>query len=71
MCRAAGLKVRLVTGLAYSGVAWGDHAWNEVYSTEEDRWINVDATFGSAGVNYFDKPDFSMDHSDAEVQGEW
>ncbi|AFV01523.1 integral membrane protein [Dehalobacter sp. UNSWDHB] len=70
MCRAVDLKVRLVTGLGYSGSSWGDHAWNQVYLPEEDRWANVDATFGTVN-NYFDKPDFSVDHRDAEVQGEW
>ncbi len=70
MCRAAGVKVRLVTGLGYSGVAWGDHAWNQVFSAEENRWINVDATFGSA-ADYFDKKDFGVDHMYAEIQGEW
>ncbi|CFX43301.1 Transglutaminase-like [Syntrophomonas zehnderi OL-4] len=70
MCRAVGLKVRMVTGLAYSGSNWGDHAWNQVYSSEEDRWINVDATFGQTG-NYFDKPDFKVDHRYPQVQGEW
>lgn len=70
MCRAVDLKVRLVTGLGYSGSSWGDHAWNQVYIPEEDRWVNVDATFGTI-YNYFDKPDFSVDHRDAEVQGEW
>lgn len=70
MCRATGLKVRLVTGQAFSGITWGDHAWNQVYYPEEDRWINVDTTFGSAG-NYFDKPDFVADHRYGEIQGEW
>jgi hypothetical protein len=70
MCRAVGLKVRLVTGLGYSGTFWGDHAWNQVYSTEEKRWINVDCTFGSA-ANYFDKKNFDEDHKDSDVQGEW
>lgn len=70
MCRATGLKVRLVTGLAYSGISWGDHAWNQVYCSEENRWINVDTTFGSNG-NYFDKRDFTADHRYAEIQGEW
>lgn len=70
MCRAVGLKVRLVTGLGYSGISWGDHAWNQVYYSDEDRWINVDATFGASG-NYFDKPDFNVDHKYPEVQGEW
>lgn len=70
MCRAVGLKVRLVTGLGYSGIAWGDHAWNQVYSEEESRWINVDATFGT-NANYFDRQDFNVDHKYADIQGEW
>lgn len=70
MCRAVGLKVRLITGLGYSGISWGDHAWNQVYSSEEQRWINLDATFGTNG-RYFDKPDFNADHRYAEIQGEW
>ena len=70
MCRAVGIKVRLITGLGYSGTFWGDHAWNQVYSIEEKRWINVDTTFGSV-ANYFDKSDFKVDHADAEIQGEW
>lgn len=71
MCRAVGLKSRLLTGLGYSGTAWGDHAWNQVWYTDGERWINVDTTFGSSGVNYFDKRDFNVDHKDAELQGEW
>ncbi|ATW25800.1 transglutaminase-like domain-containing protein [Candidatus Formimonas warabiya] len=70
MCRAVGLKVRLVTGLGYNGTAWGGHAWNQVYSSDEGRWINVDTTFGRNG-NYFDKPDFIADHRSSEIQGEW
>lgn len=70
MCRAVGLDVRLLTGQAFSGTTWGDHAWNQVYLPEEDRWANVDPTFGST-ADYFDKPDFIADHRYAEVQGEW
>lgn len=70
MCRAVGVKVRLITGLGYSGIAWGDHSWNQIYYAEEGRWISVDSTFGTNG-NYFDKPDFNVDHRYAEVQGEW
>lgn len=70
MCRASGLKVRLVTGLGYSGKEWGDHAWNEVFIPEENRWINVDTTFGTH-VNYFDRMGFNVDHKYAEIQGEW
>jgi hypothetical protein len=71
MCRAAGLKVRLITGQGYSGIAWGDHAWNQVWISSEKRWVNVDTTFGSAGLNYFDSGNFSVDHKYAEIQGEW
>ena len=71
MCRAVGLKSRLLTGLGYSGIAWGDHAWNQVWYSAGEKWLNVDTTFGSSGVNYFDKSDFEVDHKDAELQGEW
>ena len=70
MCKANGIKVRLVTGLGYSGLAWGDHAWNQFYSTEQKRWVDVDSTFGVT-QNYFDVSKFSRDHKNAEVQGEW
>jgi hypothetical protein len=71
MCRAVDVKVRFITGMGYSGVEWGDHAWNQIYSPAENRWINVDTTFGNSGKNYFDRPDFSADHQDAVIQGEW
>ena len=71
MCRAVGVKVRFVTGLGYSGTYWGDHAWNQIYDPADDRWINVDATFGSSGLNYFDRPNFDADHKDSVVQQEW
>ena len=71
MCRACGIKVRFVTGLGYSGTAWGDHAWNQVWDPAGSRWINVDPTFGISGKNYFDRAAFGDDHQDAVVQGEW
>ena len=71
MCRAVSLKSRLLTGLGYSGTAWGDHAWNQVWYSNGEKWLNVDTTFGSSGVNYFDKLDFEVDHKEAELQGEW
>lgn len=71
MCRAVGVKVRFLTGLGYSGVEWGDHAWNQIYYPAENRWINVDTTFGNSGRNYFDNSDFQADHQDGIVQGQW
>jgi len=71
MCRAVDVKVRFLTGLGYTGTEWGDHAWNQVYVSGEGLWVNVDATFGSSGVSYFDTPHFYLDHKDGIVQGEW
>ena len=71
MCRAVNVKVRFITGLGYGGSAWGDHAWNQIYDTAGNRWINVDSTFGSSGINYFDKANFDSDHVDGVIQGEW
>lgn len=71
MCRAVDVKVRFITGMGYSGVAWGDHAWNQVYYPAENRWINVDPTFGNSGMNFFDRANFGADHQGAVIQGEW
>ncbi|QAT42238.1 transglutaminase-like domain-containing protein [Aminipila luticellarii] len=71
MCRAVDLKVRFVTGLAYNGSEWGDHAWNQIYDAEGKKWINVDTTFGHSGYNYFDNADFSANHKYDVIQGEW
>jgi len=71
MCRAVGVKVRLVSGLGYSGTEWGEHVWNQVYDPAEERWISVDTTFGSSGYDCFDNPDFSENHKYDVVQAEW
>lgn len=70
MCRANNIKVSLVTGLAYNGNSWGDHAWNQFFAVEEKRWISVDTTFGTV-ANYFDKKDFFADHKYELVRQEW
>lgn len=69
MSRAVGLRVKLISGEAYDGKQYIGHAWNEVYLTEEDKWINVDPTFYEAG-NYFDSDLFSH-HKANDVAGEW
>lgn len=71
MCRAVGVRVRLITGLAFSGSEWLDHSWNEIYDKKDGRWVNVDTTFGGEKSDYFDNEDFFKDHRDAEIQGEW
>lgn len=48
MARSLGLPARIVTGMAYSGSAFGGHAWVEVYVGE---WIEVDPTWGTDFVD--------------------
>lgn len=48
MARSLGLPARIVSGLAYSGTAFGGHAWVEVYVGE---WIEVDPTWGTDFVD--------------------
>ncbi|AKN32647.1 transglutaminase [Clostridium carboxidivorans P7] len=70
MCRANGIKVRLITGEGFNGVSWVSHAWNQVYLPEEQKWINVDSTFYRGG-NYFNSQRFQLDHKNAQIAGEW
>jgi hypothetical protein len=70
MCRAVGIKVRLVTGEGFNGVSWVGHAWNQVYIPSEGTWINVDTTFYKGG-NYFNSKRFEFDHKSEKVVGEW
>jgi len=71
MCRAVGVRVRLITGEGFNGREWIDHSWNQIYSDRDRRWVNVDPTFGTNDKSYFNCPDFDRDHRDGEIQGEW
>lgn len=71
MCRATGVPVRLATGRAYNGSAWLNHSWNQIYDDKNNRWVNVDTTFGNKDNNYFDRVDFYDNHKDEEIQAEW
>ncbi|WP_373899674.1 transglutaminase-like domain-containing protein [Haloimpatiens sp. FM7315] len=70
MCRANGIKVRIVTGKGFNGVSWIGHAWNEVYLKEEKQWLNVDTTFAKGG-DYFGSRRFMIDHKDGKIADEW
>lgn len=61
LAKSVELPNRIVIGKGYDGREWINHAWNEVYIEEIDRWINVDTTFGETG-NYFDIEGFNQDH---------
>ena len=69
MARSVDLKVRLVIGEAYDGSKYVSHAWNQVYLSDEKKWINVDTTFYNGG-NYFDSEKFDK-HINKEIIGEW
>ncbi|MFZ5985939.1 MAG: transglutaminase-like domain-containing protein [Bacillota bacterium] len=65
--RAVGIQVKVVKGNFKSTYRNELHAWNEIYISEEDKWINVDSTFGaSLRTNYFDNSDFYKDHDKLE-----
>lgn len=62
MARSQGLQVKVVTGLGYDGRGgYGPHAWNEVYLSERDVWIPLDATWAKSG-NWFNPPAFNETH---------
>lgn len=62
MARSQGLQVKVVTGLGYDGRGgYGPHAWNEVYLSEKDVWIPLDATWARSG-NWFNPPAFNETH---------
>lgn len=62
--RAVNLQVRVVKGEGVTKVFKGLHAWNEVYITEENKWISIDTTFAStSGKSYFANKDFDKDHT--------
>lgn len=58
---SVGLPTRIVVGKGFDGSEWINHAWNEVYIEEFDKWIKVDTTFGETS-NYFDINNFEQDH---------
>lgn len=66
MCRANGIKTRIITGEGYNGSSWVSHAWNQIYIEEENKWINVDTTFYKGG-NYFDSSVFKLDHRNSTI----
>ena len=63
MARAAGLEVRVVTGLGATGNgSYGPHAWNEVRLADKGgAWIPLDATWASSG-DWFNPSGFSSTH---------
>lgn len=69
MARSVDVKVKVVTGLGYNGQGgYGPHAWNEVWLSEEQRWIPLDATWASSG-DWFNPPDFAKTHVPDKIAG--
>lgn len=63
MARAAGLQVKVVTGLGYDGRGgYGPHAWNEVFLQEQQAWVPLDSTWVASGGNWFNPPNFKDTH---------
>lgn len=70
MCKDVGIKTRIIIGEAYTGEEYVSHAWNQVYLSDEGKWINVDPTFYVAG-DYFDNSNFENDHKAKSIAGEF
>lgn len=70
MCREVGLKVRVVVGDLKEGNSYTGHAWNEVYLSDENKWIQVDPTNFTAG-NYFDNKQVEGLYRATDIAGEW
>ena len=70
MAIESNMRVRLVVGKAFDGESFGSHAWNEVYLADEDKWINVDATFWGLDDS-FDSNCFEETHILEKIAGEW
>ncbi|MNP84791.1 hypothetical protein D3C76_1842530 [compost metagenome] len=52
----------MVTGQGYNGQGgYGPHAWNEVYLSENKKWIPLDSTWAQSG-NWFNPPNFAATH---------
>jgi hypothetical protein len=63
MARSVGLDVKVVTGLGYDGQgSYGPHAWNEVYLSQQKRWVPLDSTWRSSGGDWFNPPKFNETH---------
>lgn len=70
ICKAADIRCRLVTGLAFTGAEWISHAWNSYYFPEEKRWINIDPLFGM-NEYFIGRNKFKENHIYPVIQGEW
>jgi hypothetical protein len=67
MARSQGLEVKVVTGLGYNGQGgYGPHAWNEIYLSNEKKWIPLDPTWAQSG-DWFNPPKFAETHVEEEV----
>lgn len=55
LARSMGIKAKVVEGDLNQGMLKGFHAWNEVFISELDSWINIDTTLAATtGEDYFD-----------------
>lgn len=67
--RATGLQVKVIKGNYTTTYRTELHAWNEIYISEENRWVVLDSTFASSSVtkDYFDNATHFSSHKKLEV----
>lgn len=63
MARSVGLDAKVVTGIGFVGRGQsGPHAWNEVYLSDQKKWVPLDSTWVAGGGNWFNPPNFYETH---------
>ncbi|WP_029420841.1 transglutaminase domain-containing protein [Alicyclobacillus macrosporangiidus] len=62
LAHASGLTVKIDEGIGGTAGQSGPHAWNEVWDGQAQRWIPLDATWGSEQDVWFDSPGFWQTH---------
>ncbi|MDQ2087128.1 transglutaminase domain-containing protein [Herbivorax sp. ANBcel31] len=65
--RAVNLQVKVIKGNYTSPSRSELHAWNEIYVSEEDRWILLDSTFASSRRSFFDTSEHFIYHEKIEA----
>jgi len=67
LARSLNLETKLIKGQGITPLFNGYHAWNEIYSKEEQRWIKLDVSFASTSTNnFFDTSNFDYSHIKSE-----
>lgn len=66
MLRSQGIPTKIVMG--HKSDIDSYHAWNQVYLSSQDEWVNIDITYGQSFVAANQEPPFIIDDSEYTVE---